>query len=292
MITDLLPIFVDFDDFCLHFKQTLNQRLIGQESCSSLSVSEVGTILIAFHLSDYRHFKHFYLNHVCKHLRHEFPDLVSYSRFVELIPDSLIYLIAFLNKRCIGENTGISFIDSTSLKVCHNKRIPSHKVFKGIAQRGKTSVDWFFGFKLHLIINDKGDFLAYRFTPGNVDDRVPVKSLAKGLSGYLFGDKGYIKQELFEELYEQGLKLVTKIKKNMKNSLVPTFEKVMLRKRAIIESVNDFLKNVCQIEHSRHRSPVNAFAHMLSALVAYSFLPKKPSLNLSDSLSIQFSHSS
>lgn len=268
MIADLVPIFVKFDDFCKIYKQQLDSKQIGNELNSSLSISEVGTILIAFHLSDYRHFKHFYIQFVSKYLTSEFPDLVSYNRFIELIPNTLIYLIAFLNRHCKGDCTGISFIDSTSLKVCHNKRIPSHKVFDGIASRGKTSVDWFFGFKLHLVINDAGDMLACQFTPGNVDDRVPVKNLSKKLFGYLFGDKGYIKQELFEELYERGVKLITKIKKNMKNALVPMFEKVMLRKRAIIESVNDFLKNICQIEHSRHRSPVNAFVNMVSALIA------------------------
>ncbi len=289
MITDLTAIFVNFDDFCKYLNQKLPKQ-IGSCHKSSLSISEVGTILIAFHLSDYRHFKHFYLQYVCKHLNCEFPQLVSYNRFLELIPDALVYLVTYLNRHCTGECTGISFIDSTSIKVCHNKRIPSHKVFDGLAKRGKTSVDWFFGFKLHLVINDKGDILACQFTPGNVDDRVPVKNLSKGLSGYLFGDKGYLKQDLFEDLYERGVKLVTKIKRNMKNCLIPMFEKVMLRRRAIIESVNDFLKNVCQIEHSRHRSSVNAFVHMLSALIAYSFLPKKPSLNLSNLPSIQIFH--
>lgn len=286
MLADLVSIFVSFDDFCKQFEKEITDRQIGNKSESSLSISEIGTILIAFHLSDYRHFKHFYLEHVSKYLVNDFPCLVSYNRFVELIPNSLIYLICFLNRHCKGECTGISFIDSTSLKVCHNKRIPSNKVFQGLATQGKTSVDWFFGFKLHLIINDRGEILSCQFTPGNVDDRVPVKNMSKKLTGYLFGDKGYIKQELFEELYEQGLKLITKIKKNMKNSLIPMFEKVMLRKRAIVESVNDFLKNICQIEHSRHRSPVNAFVNMVSALIAYSFLPKKPSLNLSDFPSI------
>ena len=274
MLADLVSIFVSFDDFCKEFEKEISARQLGNKTESALSISEIGTILIAFHLSDYRHFKHFYLQHVSKYLINDFPYLISYNRFIELIPSSLIYLICFLNRHCKGENTGISFVDSTSLKVCHNKRIPSHKVFQGLATRGKTSVDWFFGFKLHLIINDQGEILACQFTPGNIDDRVPVKNLAKNLTGYLFGDKGYIKQKLFEELYEQGLKLITKIKKNMKNCLIPVFEKIMLRKRAIIESVNDFLKNICQIEHSRHRSPANAFVNMISALIAYSFLQK------------------
>ena len=274
MLADLVSIFVSFDDFCKEFEKEISARQLGNKTESALSISEIGTILIAFNLSDYRHFKHFYLQHVSKYLINDFPYLISYNRFIELIPSSLIYLICFLNRHCKGENTGISFVDSTSLKVCHNKRIPSHKVFQGLATRGKTSVDWFFGFKLHLIINDQGEILACQFTPGNIDDRVPVKNLAKNLTGYLFGDKGYIKQKLFEELYEQGLKLITKIKKNMKNCLIPVFEKIMLRKRAIIESVNDFLKNICQIEHSRHRSPANAFVNMISALIAYSFLQK------------------
>jgi hypothetical protein len=191
------------------------------------------------------------------------------------MPQALVPLCGYLQTRK-GECSGISFIDSTSLKVCHNRRIHSHKVFEGCARRGKTSVDWFFGFKLHLVINDSGELLNARLTPGNVDDRRPVPEMVKKL----FGDKGYISQPLFETLYMDGVQLVTKLKTKMKNRLISMFDKIMLRKRAIIESVVDQLKNISQIEHSRHRSVANCFINLLAGLVAYTWREKKPSLNI------------
>jgi hypothetical protein len=198
---------------------------------------------------------------------------------VELMPRAVVPLCAYLQTR-LGQCSGISFIDSTSLKVCHNRRIHSHKVFEGCARRGKTSVDWFFGFKLHLVINDCGELLSLRLTPGNTDDRRPVPELVKELFGKLFGDKGYISQPLFETLYMDGLQLVTKLKTKMKNRLVSMFDRIMLRKRAIIESVMDQLKNISQIEHRRHRSVANCFVNLLAGLVAYTFREKKPALNI------------
>ncbi len=146
-----------------------------------------------------------------KHYAGAFPRLVSYQRFVELMPSALVPLCGYLQTRK-GECSGISFVDSTSLKVCHNRRIHAHKVFAGCAQRGKPSVDWFYGFKLHLVINDCGELLALRLTPGNIDDRVPVPTLVKDLYGKLFADKGYISHALFETLYDDDLQLVTKLK--------------------------------------------------------------------------------
>ncbi|OHB53898.1 MAG: hypothetical protein A2Y10_14895 [Planctomycetes bacterium GWF2_41_51] len=169
-------------------------------------------------------------------------------------------------------------IDSTSLKVCHNKRISRNRVFEGIAQIGKTTMGWFFGFKLHLVINELGGLLGFRLTAGNVDDRSTVEKMANNLFGKLFDDKGYISQSLFEKLLAKGIKLVTDMRANMKNRLMELEEKILLRKRSLIETVNDTLKNVCQIEHSRHRSPINLLAHLIVGLVAYTRLPKKPSL--------------
>jgi hypothetical protein len=204
---------------------------------------------------------------------------VSYGRFVELMPSALVPLCGYLQTRK-GECSGISFVDSTALKVCHNRRIHSHQVFEGCARRGKTSVDRFFGFKLHLVINDCGELLSLRLTPGNTDDRRPVPELVKGLFGKLFGDKGYVSQPLFETLYDGGIQLVTRLKTRMKNRLLPLLDKIMLRKRAIIESVHDQLKNISQIEHSRHRSVANCFVNLLGGLIAYTWREKKPSLNI------------
>jgi hypothetical protein len=188
-------------------------------------------------------------------------------------------LAAFLHTR-FGSCTGVSFIDSTSIKICHNLRIKSNKVFRELAKRGKTSTGWFYGFKVHLVINDCGESLAVMITPGNVDDRKPVPRLARRLWGKLFGDRGYISKELFESLWDQGLQLITKIKKNMKNKLMPMLDKVLLRKRALSETVNDQLKNICQIEHTRHRSVKNFVVNLLAALIAYTYQEKKPSLDL------------
>jgi Transposase DDE domain len=149
------------------------------------------------------------------------------------------------------------------------------------ARRGKTSVGWFYGFKLHLVVNDRGELLAFCLTPGNTDDRRPVPRLAQRLFGRLFGDKGYISAPLAERLFlSHGLRLITKLRKNMRNQLLHLSDRLLLRKRALIETIFDQLKNVCQIEHSRHRSPINFVVHLLAGLAAYCHLPKKPSLHL------------
>ena len=281
---EILPLFCDIDDFCQLFEPLWKRRLLSsgdrqRDRQPRLCLSEVMTITVMFHASSYRHFKAYYTEQVMKNYLWAFPRLVSYQRFVELMPAALVPLCAYLQTRK-GRCSGISFIDSTSLRVCHNRRIHSHKVFAGCARRGKTSVDWFFGFKLHLVTNDCGELLSLRLTPGNVDDRRPVPELVKELFGKLFGDKGYISQPLFEALYDDGVQLVTKLKTNMKARLVSMFDKIMLRKRAIIESVVDQLKNISQIEHSRHRSVANCFVNLLAGLVAYTFREKKPSLDI------------
>src|SRR5436305_5996346 len=211
--------------------------------------------------------------------RAEFPGLPSYPRFVELIPQTLLPLCAYWQTRK-GQPTGIQFIDSLPIRVCHNRRISSHQVFAGLAQRGKGSMGWFYGFKLHLVIHEQGEVLGLTLTPGQVDDRRPVAKLVRQLWGKLFGDRGYLSQELFEQLWADGLQLITKLKRNMKNHLMPTIDKLLLRKRALIECVNDQLKNISQIEHTRHRSATNGIVNILADVVAYTFQPKKPALDL------------
>jgi len=280
----ILQLFFDCDEFCLAFLPSFAARQLSDgkkhRRCeSSLSTSEVMTIEILFHRSNFRNFKAYYTQHVCQHLRQEFPGLVSYQRFVELKASTLIPLAAFLQSR-FGNCSGISFVDATSIAVCHNRRILSNKVFRGVAKRGKTSVGWFYGFKVHLVINDCGELLGAIITPGNTDDRKPVPRLSQKLFGKLFGDRGYVSQKLFNLLYEQGVQLITKLKKNMTPKLMPLIDKLLLRKRALIETVNDQLKNICQIEHTRHRSVANFIVNLIAALIAYTYQEKKPSLNL------------
>jgi len=281
----LLELFVEVDDFCQVFLPAWETKQIQEGSkkrCRSgqLRVSEIMTIMIYFHQSQYRNFKAYYTEHVCRFLHSEFPKLVSYERFVSLMPSVLGPLGAYL-KSLYGQCHGVSFIDSTALSVCDTHRIHNHKVFLGFADRGKGSMGWFYGFKLHLVVNDCGELLACQITPGSVDDRKPVPDLCKELFGKLIADRGYISQALFRQLLETfDLQLITKIRRNMKNRLMPLIDKLLLRKRAIIESVVDQLKNISQIEHTRHRSPSNAFVNVIAGLIAYCHQPKKPSLNL------------
>lgn len=281
----LLNLFVAVDDFCQILTFQWPQRLVGGASRPGpkprLATSEVMTLIIYFHMSRYRDFKTYYTHYVQRHLRGEFPNLVSYHRFVELMPAALLPLCLYLKTR-LGPVTGISFIDATPLPVCHNRRIGRHKVFDGLAARGKTSTGWFFGFKLHLVVNDCGELLAFYVTSGNVDDRQPVPRLAQRLFGKLFGDKGYISQPLADQLLAQNVHLITGLRKNMKNRLLSLIDKLMLRKRAIIETVIDQLKNISQVAHTRHRSVDNFLVNLVAGLIAYTHQSKKPSLNLRD----------
>ena len=279
---DIVTLFCEIDDFCQGMTPWLNAQLLPgrqRQRASRLHLSEVMTILVWFHRVGYRNFKQFYLHEVSEQLRAEFPHLVSYNRFVELQRDALLPLCIYLKRR-YGCCSGISFIDSTPLTVCHNRRIHSHRVFKAEAARGKSSVGWFFGFKLHLVVNDTGELLACCLTSGNVDDRTPVPHLVKELFGKLFGDKGYLSQPLHDQLLAQDLQLITKLRRNMQNKLMPLLDKILLRKRAIVETIVDQLKNISQIEHTRHRSFFNMLGNLIAGLIAYSWRPTKPSLDI------------
>jgi DDE family transposase len=280
----LLDLFCQVDDFWQTFAPAWHQTLlqagqIKRQRAGKLTTSEIMTILIHFHQSHYRDFKAFYTQQVLRSLRSEFPGLVSYSRLVELIPSVLVPLAAYLES-CCGVCNGLSFVDSTKLAVCHNRRIQHHRVFAGLAGRGKTSVDWFYGFKRHLVVNDCGELLVCRLTPGNIDDRRPVPGMARKLFGKLIGDKGYLSQELVATLLQHGVDLITPIKRPMKQRLLKLNDKLLLRKRAIIETITDQLKNISQIEHSRHRSPTNFLVNVLAGVLAYCHQPKKPSLQV------------
>jgi hypothetical protein len=173
----LLELYCHVDDFCQEWAKQQAKVLTNRNGQRvrepGLSESEIMTIAIHFHQSGYRHFKDYYSDHVRMHLRGEFPQLVSYSRFVTLMQRVVVLLWAYA-QTCCGKCSGISFVDSTALRVCTNRRINRHKVFAGLAARGQCSLGWFYGFKLHLVINECGEVLAFTLTAGNVDDRKPV----------------------------------------------------------------------------------------------------------------------
>ena len=283
---NIITLFCEIDDFFLAYEKWVSTQCLPETTPLEtrgrprrLHPSEVMTLLIAFHQSGYRTFKHFYLKHVCVYWRDEFPHLVSYSRFVQLQKEVLTVLTFYLSTH-LGTCSGISFVDSTRLRVCDNRRISSHRVFVSEAERSKTSMGWFYGFKLHLVINEQGEILDVELTPGNTDDRRPLPKFAEGLHGNLYADRGYISKDLREQLRAQGINLVYKVRKNMKPLDLSVSDEVLLRKRMLIESVIRELKTQTQLEHSRHRSFENFQVNVVSALIAYQLCEKKPSLNI------------
>lgn len=284
----LIHIFCLIDDFCKEFEPAWKKCLLPRSTpkadprnkrSSKLRMSEIMTIIIYFHHSRYRTFKDYYILLAQQSLVKYFPNLPSYSHFVRLMKSVLFPLFVFL-QGALGKCNGLSFVDSTILTVCHTRRISSHRVFRKLAKRGKTSTGWFFGFKLHLVINDQGEILAFMLTAGNVDDRKPLPSFADKLWGKCFGDRGYLSSKLFEALWQKGVQLITKLRKGMHNKLMCLWDKLLLRKRGLIESVHNKLKNSCQIEHHRHRSPWNFLVNLFSGLIAYCQTPKKPTLEI------------
>jgi hypothetical protein len=200
----LTEIFVEVDDFCKCFSDEFKKNLLidglkKRDRESGLSNSELMTIVVGFHRCGFRTLKHFYL-YLINSQRALFPKLLSYSRFVLMLPKILVILSAYLVRVGYGKCSGISFIDSTKIAVCGNKRTSRNKVFGDTAKIGKSSTGWFYGFKLHLVVNEQGEILSFCLTTANVDDRKPVAKLAKNLFGKLFGDKGYISEKLHSEL--------------------------------------------------------------------------------------------
>lgn len=278
----LVDVFCVIDDFCKEFEPVWKQHLLTQgrkkrARASVLSLSELMTLVVLFHQLRHSQFKLFYLGYVCRHLRAEFPHLPSYSRMVELMPRCaapLAALFELLKGRC----TGLSIVDSTPIAVCDNLRIRRHRVFRALAARGKSSTGWFYGFKLHLTINHGGQLLSIKLTPGNVDDRKPVPSLCAALFGKLYGDKGYISKWLRDKLHLRGIDLITKGRKNMKPIVHSAFDQALLKRRSLVETVIDELKNLCQIEHTRHRSVANFIVNLMGGIIAYCLMPNKPRL--------------
>ena len=285
-------IFVDVDDFVKDLdlfsmkKQLLGDGVARRDRKTILTLSEMMTIYIGFHVSNHTNFKSYYKDFLSVHYKHLFPNLISYERFNQVQNRLFMPLMLYINNRGLGQCTGISYVDSTTLPVCHIKREKQHKVFKGIAQKSKSTMGWFFGFKIHLIINDKGEILSFCFSRANVDDRDTkiMAIMTKEVFGKLFGDRGYIDQKLAEYLWNDGVELIYKRRKNMKSMNLSDTDKILLRKRAIIETVNDELKNICSIQHTRHRSLQGFLNNAISALIAYQSFDKKPSIKISHEL--------
>lgn len=279
----LLTLFVEIDDLLLAYTRHISHlRLAGRQlpgPCCGLSPSEVATIIVFYQLSGYKNFQYYYQQLILGEFNHYFPKAPGYKHFLSLLPRCLPVLVLWMLSTCAQAlKTGYYYIDSTKLPVCHINRQCQHQVFKEVAAKGKTTTGWFYGFKLHLVINHLGQIVNFAFTPGNVADNNHklLRHLLGNLQGKCAADKGYYTQ-LFDAFLEQGLQLILKPKKNMKKQTPALPDDVLFSKsRAVVESVNDILKTVCNVEHTRHRKVDNALAHMVAALIAYQSLDKKP----------------
>ena len=231
--------------------------------------------MIFYHFSQFKHFKIYYQYFIQNSKLFKNPP--CYPRFIQIIPSLGLPLVIMMHYLS-GRKTGIYYADSTHFAVCKNIRISGHKTFAGLAARGHSSIDWFYGFKLHMIINDKSEIVAIKITKGNTDDRKAFAEivLTKDLKGKCYADKGYISKDLFARLYRKGLTLITGIKHNMKNYLMPILDKIFLRKRFIIETIFGYIKEHFNLRPNKHRSPTNFFASLLAALVAFQIKPTKP----------------
>lgn len=292
MSVDITALYCCLDDFVRLYEEWERHQLIDtgrkRRREGKFSLSEMLLVMVLFHTDSFKNFKYFYIYGIGHKYRNCFAEIPTYERFVALqhrLFAPLSVLLHMLTTQ--NEKTGLYVVDSSALKVCHNKRIARHRVFDGLAERGKSTMGWFFGFKLHMIINHKGAIMGVHITPGNVDDRVPLAKLTAGLKGILLADKGYISKEWFEKLWKKGLHILVGIRKNMKNYLLPMFDKLLLRKRFIIETIFGILKQDMGLEHSRHRSPINALVHVLSCLVAYCFKTNKPKMKFAPCESLQ-----
>ena len=281
----LYQLFMDIDDFmqaleAYQAKVNGGKRRNRPGSKASMSQSELMTILVFYHYSGYKCFQYYYEEMVLKDLESEFPKAISYSYFVSQIGKLAQPLFLFAQWRAQqAQRTGIYFADSKKLPVCDNRRIHSNRVFEGVAGRGKSSTGWFYGLKTHLIVNNLGEIVHFVITPANFTDNnfKVLDFLLDDLQGKCFADKGYL-TKFFEHFLDKGIHLITKIRKNMKNVLMNIADKLWLRKRAMIESINDLLMTVFDIDHSRHRSPWNAIVHAIAGLIAYSYYPHKPTV--------------
>lgn len=277
----LIEIFIACDDFCNALTHWQTQQGTAPTTQSGqLSDSEMLAITIFYHYSGAKCFEYYYRDQVETQLRPYFPQLISYERFVARMPRLLPGLFVLLKWLCSqARRTGFYIADSKSLAVCDNHRIKSNKVFAGIAARGKSSMGWFYGFKAHLVINQYGELVNFVITSGNVADNngSVLTELLADLQGQCFGDRGYL-TKLFAKFYQGGLQIVTKLRSKMKNCLMVLGDKLKLRKRGLIESVNDLLTSVFDVEHTRHRSPTNGQINILAGLIAYCFYSHKPSI--------------
>lgn len=278
----IITVYYLIDNFCKIYEEWTRYNLLSTNQqryrIGKLSLAELITIVIYFYLSPCKDFKNYYLYYL-PHKYKGYFNLPCYSRIVQLWP-RLILPLSIMLQLLRGEDTGTYFIDSTKLSICHAKRTSSNRVFGKIAKVGMSSYGWFMGFKLHLIINNKAEIIAIKITKANRTDLSVLESITQKITGKVFGDKAYICKELWFKLYSRNLRMITNIRKDMKNYLLELEDKAMLWKRVLIESVFNILKNRMNLEHTRHRSPVNFLVHILACVTSYAITKSHTKLDV------------
>jgi hypothetical protein len=275
MLDRLDELYYILDLFCKHFEEEFKKFSLNHPTkkrrrrATILTLAEMMTILITYQSSNFKNFKSFYF-FLKRDMKGAFNKLCSYNRFIELVPRCWLPL-SVLSQLLFVSCNGISIVDSTAIKVCHIKREKRHQTFKGRAQKSKGTMGWFFGFKLHVIVNKKGELMDANLSHATLDDRAGLLKICKNLFGDLIADRGYIGKEFKETLKNMGINLITRGRKNMKTHVLTEREEGLLKQRNTIETVIGKLKIKFNIEHTRHRSMMGFMINMLCALIAYCF---------------------
>jgi hypothetical protein len=278
MLENLTRLFIFVDDFFKAYSKALEQYVKENSyelpskhkyESKSLSLSEIMTILISFHLSDFKTLKAYYKFLKIYHKK-EFPNLCSYNRFFERQCETF-YPFKVLFECISGECDGLSYIDATCLPVCHIKREKFCKMFKKIAKKSKSTMGWYYGFKMHLITNKYGHPISFEITQSTVDDRKVPDTIFAKIFGKLYGDRGYISEKFKDNLKRKGINLITALRINMKPKLITEEDNKNLKNRGIIESCFNVLKNILSMQHTRHRSGKNYVINLISSMCACCF---------------------
>jgi len=271
----LYHIFDRIDDLLKAMSISLRRKLLADLKPkggrpSGLSLPAILTLGIFRFATGVKDVKHYHRKLVSSYSQ-ELGRIPNYGNFNALMNQATPYVIFLLEWICYSNKStsnGAYFLDATSLKVCENKRIFDHKVCEDIAQRGKSSMGWFFGFKLHVVCDSLGRLVSLLITPGNTDDRKFVLKLLKGLKGLCVADAGYVSKKLMHELYEQGLLLLTDVRNSMKR-LMSEAQHAVLKLRQRIEGIFSCLKHRLKAEASIARSPLGYVSRCLYACLTF-----------------------
>lgn len=282
----LYHIFDQIDNLLKTMSASLRRKLLsdlrpagGRPSGLSLqAILAFGIFRYATGVKDVKHYHRKLLSSYSNELG-RIPNYGNFNTLVNQATPYVIFLLQWIFYVNKSRQDGFYFMDSTPLKVCENKRIFDHKVCEDLAQRGKSSMGWFFGFKLHVVCDSLGRLVSLLITPGNTDDRKFVLKLLRGLKGLCIADAGYVSKKLMQELYEQGLLLLTDVRKSMKRLMSET-QHALLKQRQRIEGVFSCLKHRLKAEASIARSPLGYLSRCLYACLTFALSKELEMKNL------------